>query len=382
VLAAATTANFGQFGTRAVLGPLVPAIITAYGRSTGEIGAVLSLQWVAFALTQYPSGALADTYGERRIVTVALGTAVVASALVAAAPSFPVFAAAAVLLGAGTGLYFSVGTALLDRLFDDTGTAFGVHSSGASISGLLLPPVATAALARFDWRAGVVVGTVAAGGALLLFRSVVDPLPPKRPEGAFDRLRPRAALAMLSDRRVAFATFLGAVGIYVFQSVVSFFPTFLQEYRGLAPGESSLAFSAVFLLIILGNPVAGRLADRSGTAVGIGLPMVVAAAGMAVLVVAPMPAALGGIVLVGLGTTWGGPIQSRVMGALGDEGGTGFAVSRGVYLLLGASGSAVTGGLADAAGWPAAIAVIVGLLAIAAGLLLVDRIVGPDDAPA
>jgi MFS family permease len=111
VLALAALANFSQFGARLVISPLVPDIIAAFSVTKSTVGLALTGVWATFALFQYPSGVLADRYGERRVILTALGLTAGCSLLLALSPSFLAFAAFAVLLGAGAGLYFSVGTA-------------------------------------------------------------------------------------------------------------------------------------------------------------------------------------------------------------------------------------------------------------------------------
>lgn len=70
--------------------------------------------------------------------------------------------------------------------------------------------------------------------------------------------------------------------------------------------------------------------------------------------------------------------QSRMMDGLAEsDQGAGFGVFRTVYLLLGASGTAVVGTTTDVAGW----AVTFGLLATALAVLLLSlvavRVTGP-----
>jgi predicted MFS family arabinose efflux permease len=375
VLAGALAANVGQFGTRTVISPLVPLIVLAFDISNAAIGGVLTLSWAMFAVGQYPSGAVADRYGERRVISAALLVAIGTSAAVALAPSFAAFALAAALLGGGTGFYFAVGTSLLDRQFDETGGAFGLHSSGAPLAGVLLPLVALWAASQWNWRAGMLVGTVTAALGLLVFRASIGPTPPAAPEGALNRLKPRAALRTLRRPAVLRAVALGCVGIYAFQSFVSFLPTFLQAYAGLGEGVASAAFSGAFLLVVIGNPTAGLLADRFGTDLGMAVPMALTGAGFALAVARP-DLALAGVALIGAGATWGGPLQTAVMRAVDEDGGSGFAIARSTYLLIGASGNVITGTLADRVGWDLAYGVVAGLLFVTAAVLFVERALG------
>ncbi len=377
-LASAVVANFGQFGARVAISPFVLAIAATFTTSKGVIGLVLTVMWAAYALWQFPSGVLADRYGERRVILVALTLSVVGSVLVALAPSLPIFALAALVLGSGAGMYFAAGTALLDRRYTNTGMAFGLHGSGGPLAGLIIPIVAAWVGTQAGWRAGVLVGGVGALLALLIALVALDVAPPNSPDARIrDRLRPTTIIELLSRPTVAFSTFLGVTGMYAFQSFVSFFPTFLQEYHELSRGTASFATGIAFLLVACGLPTVGRAADRFDMDASLVFPYSVAALGFGVLLVVPTsaPELWVGVVLVGVGLTWGGAVQARLMRGFAEhERGTGFGLGRSVYTLLGSVGNVVTGALAGMAGWPAAYGVIIGLCSLSAVLIVTNRV--------
>jgi len=379
VLGSAVAGNFGQFGARIAISPFVLAIAATFGRSKGDIGLVLTLLWAIYAVFQFPSGVFADRYGERRVVVLALGLATVGALLVAWAPTFLAFALAVVILGSGAGMYFPAGTALLDRRFERTGQAFSFHSAGGPAAGLAVPVVASLVAARLGWRAGILVGAAAAAIGFLAIVIAMGPTPPTSPEMRIrDRLIPTTAFDVLSRPRVAFTTLVAVLGMYVFQAFVSFFPAFLQEYHGLTTQESSLATGVAFVLIAAVLPLVGRADDTFGHDIFLVVPLLVTAAGFATLLIpVGRPAIAAGVLLVGVGLTWGGVIQSRFMREFDDdERGTGFGLVRTTFVLLGSVGSAATGYLAEASGWPLAIGVVVALLVLAALLVTGNRLLG------
>jgi MFS family permease len=344
------------------------------------VGAALTLLWAAFALLQFPSGVLADRFGERPVMLVSMGLTAVGSLLVAAAPSFGWFLLAVVALGVGTGLYFAVGTAFLSRRVEGLGRAFGIHSMGAPLAGLVLPVVATAVVLRYDWRAGVAIGAVVAALAFGLVLGVVGETPPTAPDLSLrKRLHPSGVLELLRRPGVAFTTLVAVLAVYVFQSFVSFFPTFLREYHGLSQGEASFAFGVGFVVIAVGLPVVGTLADRYGTVAGLAVPFSLTAVGFTVLLLGSGSLLVyAGIVVVGAGVTWGGPLQSRLVGMFdASERGSGFGMARTVYVLLGSVGNVVTGTLAERRGWVVAYGVVVVLMVVGVGLVVGRRVVQP-----
>lgn len=371
-------ANFGQFGARVAVSPFVLAIAGVFATSRGMIGLVLTGTWAAYALLQFPGGVLADRYGERRVILLALAVTTVGSVLVALAPTLWLFGLASLVLGSGAGLYFAAGTALLDRRFDQSAAAFSLHSAGGPLAGLVVPVVAAWVAVRMDWRAGVLVGGAGAFAALGFALVAVEGRPPSSPDTRLrDRFHPSTIVELLSRPAVAFTTVIGVVGMYVFQAFVSFFPAFLQQHHSLDRGTAALLTGAAFVLIAVVMPLVGEAADRYDLDLTLLVPMVVTASGFSLLILvttAPL-VRWAGVGLIGLGLTWGGALQARFMAQFNaGEGGTGFGLVRTVFVLLGSIGNVATGVLADLAGWPAAYGVIVGLLVLAATLVVGNRL--------
>jgi predicted MFS family arabinose efflux permease len=379
LLGTAVLGNFAQFGARVVISPFVIAITGTFLVSKSDVGLVLTLLWATFAIVQYPSGVLADRYGERPVILASLATTAAGSLALASAPSYFLFVAAAVLLGGGAGLYFSVGTALLSKQYeagDGQGRALSIHSAGAPLAGLVVPVAATTVAAQWGWRAGVATGAAVSAVALVGVLVAVGPTPASDPTlDVAAALHPHRALALLRQPGFAFTAAVATIGMYAFQSIVSFLPTFLREYHEFDPAAASTAFGGMFVLMAIGLPVAGRVADRRGTHVGIAGPMLLTAASLAVVLAAPARLFVSfGVAGVGLGITWGGALQSQFMlGLDAAERGTGFGLARSVFVLFGAVGNVATGTLADRVGWVPAYGVVGCLLVGAAVAVLVGR---------
>jgi len=127
-------------------------------------------------------------------------------------------------------------------------------------------------------------------------------------------------------------TVLGVVGMYIFQSFVSFFPAFLQECHGLTTGGASAATGAAFVLIAAVLPLVGRAGDAFGHDYFLVGPFLVTAAG--------------------------------------------FGLVRTTFVLVGSVGNAATGFLAEIGGWPLAVGVLIALLCVAAALVVGNRLLG------
>jgi MFS family permease len=375
-------ANFSQFGARLVISPFVPAVAATFTATKGTVGLVLTLMWAVFAIAHYPSGVLADRYGESLVMRSALVVVTVGSLLVATAPTLLAFAAGCVVLGLGGGAYFPTGQTFLSRLYghDGRGAALSIHGAGGPLAGVVLPVIATAVAARYSWRAGIAVGTVAMVLTVAILAVVLRDYSRATPAvDVVERLRPGNVTALLARPPVLTTVALGGVGMYCFQGFVSFYPTFLREYHGLTAGRASALFAGAFFLIVLGLPVIGRLADRVGAERSLFVPFGALGASVTLLLAVPTAwSALVGSALAGLGLAGGGAIAKRAMTHFHEtDRGTGFGIVRMLFVLLGSLANVVTGTIAQYWGWVPAYGILVALSVAILGLLAVLVVVDP-----
>jgi len=373
VLGTCTLAFFATMAARLAISPVVPSISEAFAVPNSAIGLALTGMWLGYALVQFPSGLLADRYGERRIILVAVGGTAVASTMLAFAPSYSVFLVGTAALGIVAGLHYSVATSLLTRTTDQIGTAIGIHTAGAPVAGVLVPMAAGAVGAWMGWRWALVLGTVFALPVVALVVSVIRARPPVRPEQSlWSRVRPGPLVELLRRPPIAITVALSAAGMFVWQATASFLPTFLVAYHGYSASTAGLLFSAYFLVQGVSQPGLGALSDRIGrdeaasVAVGIGIVgygLLIAGANLRVAVAA--------VALAGIAMGWGAALMPKFMDHLDDhERSAGFGLIRTVYMVLGASGSVAVGLVADLFGWGVAFLGLAGLLVGMLGVLV------------
>lgn len=381
VLLVAMAALFSTMVARLSISPVIPDIVDAYHVSKGVVGLGLTGLWAAYGVMQFPSGLLAERYGGRRILLLAVLLTGVGSLLIAVAPSFPLFVAFLLFLGAGAGLYYSVGSALLTNTFENTGLALGAHSSALPIAGLVTPVAASAIGVRYGWRPAVLLGAVI---ALPVF--VVATVWWRAPEAARSGSAVERGVdwnefvSLMTRPPILYTTLIAILTSYAYQAFTSFFPTFLVEYRKLSIGEASVAFGAVFVITALCLPVLGTLSDRYSRDAVLTFALSLCATGFGVLLLAEeFAVAMLGVGLLGVGMSWGGALNSRFMDHLSpEERNTGFGLVRTVYLLVGSLGSLGTGVLADALGWIPAYGSVIALLGVGILIIVTNAVVGTD----
>jgi MFS family permease len=267
----------------------------------------------------------------------------------------------------------------LTRRFENTGQALGFHSAGGPLAGIVGPVAAVWVVAHYDWRAAVALGALVALPVGVLFLWRVDPTPPTAAaQTVREQLRPQRLGQLLARPSIAFTVGIAILVYFVWQSIYSFFPTFLIQYWDFSTREAGLLFGGVFAGTALSLPLFGRLSDTLGRDVVLGATCAALAGGLVVLVVGQsVPVAVLGCGLVAIGMGFPGVLNSRFMDNLSEtERGHGFGLVRTVNLLLGSLGSAVTGLLADSAGWAVAVGLLPVLVVVPVALLAANYAVG------
>lgn len=357
-------AFFVTFFARLVFSPVVPFIVDDFAISNTEIGLALTGMWLAYGLSQYPSGVLADRFGEKAIILLAVGGTALAAMVIAAVPVFVIFAVFAVLLGAFAGLEYSVATVLLDRTFEDMGRAVSVHSLGAPLAGLLAPATGAWAGVRFGWQAAVAlaVGLSVPVFALLAWR--VRPTEPRHPDRPVrEGFEPSAVVPLLRRPPMLFTVGLAILATFVLNGTISFLPTFLVNHRGQAPAVAGIIFSGYFVARGSFQLLVGHASDKYGRDRALVLCMLASAAGLTLFVYGPgFASVLVAAALAGLGAAYFPALDPRFLDAIGDEEkGSEFGLVRTIYVMVGSTGSIGVGLLADLYGWPASFSVLAAL---------------------
>lgn len=167
---------------------------------------------------------------------------------------------------------------------------------------------------------------------------------------------------------------------FVWQTIYSFFSTFLVEHWNLSQEPASVMFGGIFAGTVITLPVIGRLSDELGRDALLAGAFVALADGLILLVVGErFPVAVVACGLVALGMGFPGALNSRFMDHLSpDERGQGFGLVRSVNLLIGSAGSTVMGVVADAMGWAVAFGLLPVLLLIPLALIATNRAIGGD----
>ena len=235
------------------------------------MGRVFSAFLLGYALCQVPAGMLADRFGARRVLGIAALSWVVATALMAVAPAaaaLPVLLGARLLLGIGEAPTFPAAAQAVSLHIPaaERGRANGIVIAAIGLGSAIAPPLVTAVMVRFGWRAAL-VGSALPALAVALAWFAIRGMPPAAaaPVAAVETGRGNGSLRAPSFVLLTASYSLqGYVG-YIF---VFWFYLYLVDVRKFDLLRGALYASLPWLLSIVSIPLGGAVSDALVRKVG------------------------------------------------------------------------------------------------------------------
>lgn len=361
-------AGLATFGLLYCVQPVMPDLAQSFGLSPAGASLSLSAATAVMAVAMILAGALSETTGRRRLMSVSLAAAAGSTVAAAFAPNYSALIALRALTGLALSGVPAVAMAHLGEEVDrsDVGLAMGLYIGGSTIGGMG-GRLGVAAIAEFGgWRLAIgVIGALSLVGAGLFALA----LPPDRTRGA----AASPALAIGSAIRLHLSD-PGLRGLYAlgFLLMGGFVTTYNYIGFRLAAPPFSLSparIGLIFLIYLIGtviSPIIGELSGRFGRRKVIGFAIIL----MPVGVLFTLPDNLGltifGVALVTAGFFGGHSIASSWVGLRAEKA---RAQASALYLFFYYLGSSVAGSLGGWAfsghGWPGVAAFVGGLVGVA-----------------
>ncbi|MFF5210441.1 MFS transporter [Streptosporangium sp. NPDC000396] len=326
-------------------------VVTAYA-----LGTVIAGPLVAIATVRLPRKGLMLTL----MAVFAAGSAV--SAL---APSYPMLLAGRVISSIGHATFFAltliVATTMVSS--DRAGTAIAAVTSGLTVANLLGVPLGSVLGQHLGWRFPFAVLAVL-GVVCLALLAFALPHIPAQPAGIVSEI------AVLARRPVLVSIATTTVGFAGVGVVFTYVAPMLNQVSGFEPATVSLLLVVYGLGSLLGNLVAGRLADLApgATLRGVFACLTVLLAVMPFAVV-HKPGAVATVLGLGLlATATVAPLQKLILQSAGAAPTLAVTVNVAAFMLAHAVGSVLGAGVVTVAGlrWTG----LAGAVLSGAGLLL------------
>jgi len=366
------------FATQAIL----PSLAKAYGVSPSAIGFAVNASTMGMAASCLGVALVSRHLNRRLGIWVSLALLAIPTSLLAIAPDLATFAALRILQGVFMAAAFTLTMAYLAEhcSADETASALAAYVTGVVASNLVGRLVSASVADIFGLATNFYLFAVLnlAGAALVVLN--LDRMSPMAAAGPA-----RSPLASWGDhlRNPALRASFGIGFLILFAFIGTFtYVNFVLAREPIAIGPMSLGFVyLVFLPAMFSTPLAGRAALRFGARPALWGGLLLAGAGLPLLLLPNLVGVLVGMVFIGVGTFFA---QAIGTGYVGRAATTDRAAASGLYLaayyLGGLVGAAVLGQIFDRYGWAACIAAIAVSLALAA--LLASRLKMPGLQPA
>jgi predicted MFS family arabinose efflux permease len=148
-----TTLWFCVSLTSRLLPPLLPEIIDTLGITSFLAGVALTIERIARASAEFPSGQLADQLSRTAVLIGCVGFAIVGIAILSIAYTYLLFVIGVIVFGIGRGMYSPASRALLsDVFYEKRGRAFGLHMMGSEAAGVAGSGISIVIVTYATWR--------------------------------------------------------------------------------------------------------------------------------------------------------------------------------------------------------------------------------------
>jgi EmrB/QacA subfamily drug resistance transporter len=375
VLVAAVLGTALAYMSDDMLNLAIPSVARDLGATMTDVQWIVNSYYVTLVSFVLVAGSIGDIWGHRRVFTAGLVVFSLGALGCAIAPAVALLVVGRAVQGVGAAMLLTAGLALVSRTTpsDDRGRAIGqflglvaaVPALGPFLSGVLVD--------QLSWRWLFVVPLVLPLGALVVSRTLV-PETPRAAQRRPDLVGAAAAFVTLSALSIgliigpaaptaplpllAFATavaagtaflfiegrvadpmlplrffrrraFLGGNLVWLLGALTSWGAVFflaitLQSTLGLRPVLAGLVLVPIYLVMMAGSPLAGRIAERIGPRPLILVGLGVYATGLWLLSsIGPaspvVPDVLVGVGIMAVGmATFSAPLAAVTMGSLED----------------------------------------------------------------
>jgi predicted MFS family arabinose efflux permease len=342
------------FATQALL----PFLTAAYGVTPAAMSFAVNASTIGMAAGGLAIALFGARIDRRRGILISLGLLSVPTMLLSLLPDLELFTALRIVQGLCMSSAFALTLAYLGEhaTAGDSSAAFAAYITGNVASNLIGRLISAGVADYFGLAANFQVFACLnlAGAALVWF--TIESTPRMAAGVSRHASAVTAWLAHLRDPRLAagfgigFCLLFAFIGTFTFVNFVLVLPPL-----DLGMMQVGLVYF-VFLPAIVTTPLAGAISPRLGTRPTLWASLLVALAGLPLLVSPALGAVLTGMVLVAAGTFFA---QAIATGFVSRTAETDRGAASGLYLACyfagGLTGSVILGQLFDRMGWPACV---------------------------
>jgi MFS transporter, YNFM family, putative membrane transport protein len=350
---------------------LLPELSREFGVGPAEISTMITAGTLAIALTAPFTGAIADVLGRKRLITAAMFAAAVPTVMVALSSDIHAIVVWRFIQGLMLPPIFTVALAYVGDEWPPAQVAgvAGIYVAGSSIGGFcgrLIPGVLSGMI---DWRASfLVLAAISLFGAIVVVMTLPHERRFRRSEGFVasgrQMLRHICNPQLIAIYAVGFGVLFNFIAVFTYVSFHLAAPPY-----DFTPAKLGLLF-VTYLAGACCAPLTGWAATRFGRRRLVLGVMITWAAGLALLLAAPVSVIVLGLVLCAACGMVCQAVSTGYVTATAHEGrssAVGLYVSS--FYIGGSVGGFVPGLAWSFAGWPGVVALAAAVLAIIATIV-------------
>jgi predicted MFS family arabinose efflux permease len=348
---------------------ILPMLTETFRVTPAEMGLAVNASTFGMAVAGLGVALFSRRIDRRRGILISLLLLSIPTALLATAPSLPVFALLRILQGLCMATAFTLTLAYLGEQCSarDAGSAFAAYITGNVASNLVGRLISAGIADHLGLAANFYFfAALNLAGAVLVYFTIrntpvmatVEPASAFRIEIWLKHLRNPALRASFG---IGFCILFAFIGTFTYVNFV-----LVREPLSL----SQMALGSVyfvFLPSVLTTPFAGRAVEQFGNRPTLWAALALAGGGLPMLLVPHLATVLTGLMAIGVGTFFA---QAAATGFVGRAATSDRGSASGLYLASyfsgGLVGSAILGQMFDRLGWEACVAGIGASLAVAA----------------
>ena len=251
---------------------ILPMIGRELGLSYQEIGAILTFQYVAGALSNIPGGLIVDSIGRKgMLMALSLFWIGFPYLLMGYANAFWMMAICTTLIGIGHNIWHPTAIPLLARRFPDRkGFVVALHGMGGNVGDAVAPLVVGALLTMFTWREvmlmNVVPGIFMSAMILLYLGRLNIDSSTNRGKSVSESLKATLIgfAKLMKNKTLLLLSVSSSFRSMTQGSLLAFLPIYLGNQMGYSAQWVGACMFGLQAAGFIASPIAGNLSDRMG----------------------------------------------------------------------------------------------------------------------
>ncbi len=251
---------------------ILPMIGRELGLSYQEIGAILTFQYVAGALSNIPGGLIVDSIGRKgMLMALSLFWIGFPYLLMGYANAFWMMAICTTLIGIGNNIWHPTAIPLLARRFPDRkGFVVALHGMGGNVGDAVAPLVVGALLTMFTWREvmlmNVVPGIFMSAMILLYLGRLNIDSSTNRGKSVSESLKATLIgfAKLMKNKTLLLLSVSSSFRSMTQGSLLAFLPIYLGNQMGYSAQWVGACMFGLQAAGFIASPIAGNLSDRMG----------------------------------------------------------------------------------------------------------------------